>query len=68
MAHKSRDAQGSKNEAVGEARRMIDNIALLVSHGLLLLACWRLLSRDDLDDESASATEEEETNGVKRNA
>jgi hypothetical protein len=30
---------------------MIDNFALLVSHGLMLLAAWRLLSRPDLDDE-----------------
>lgn len=32
---------------------MIDNFSLLVSHGLILLACWRLLSRPDLDDEGA---------------
>lgn len=30
---------------------MIDNFSLLVSHGLVLLACWRLLSRPDLDAE-----------------
>jgi len=30
---------------------MIDNFSLLVSHGLVLLACWRLLSRPDLDQE-----------------
>ena len=29
---------------------MIDNFALALSHGLLLLAAWRLLSRADLDD------------------
>jgi hypothetical protein len=29
---------------------MIDNFALALSHGLLLLAAWRLLSRPDLDD------------------
>jgi hypothetical protein len=29
---------------------MIDNFALLVSHGLMLLAAWRLLSRPDLND------------------
>ncbi len=28
---------------------MIDNFALAVSHGLLLLAFWRLLRRPDLD-------------------
>ncbi len=31
---------------------MIDNFALLVSHGLMLLAAWRLLSRADLNDDS----------------
>lgn len=30
---------------------MIDNFALLVSHGLLLLVFWRLLGRNDLDNE-----------------
>jgi hypothetical protein len=30
---------------------MIDNFALLVSHGLMLLAAWRLLSRPDLNDD-----------------
>jgi hypothetical protein len=34
---------------------MIDNFALALSHGLLLLAAWRLLSRPDLDDDKASA-------------
>ena len=29
---------------------MIDNFALAISHGLMLLAAWRLLSRPDLDD------------------
>ena len=31
---------------------MIDNFALLVSHGLMLLAAWRLLSRPDLNDDA----------------
>lgn len=31
---------------------MIDNFALALSHGLLILAAWRLLSRPDLDDDS----------------
>jgi len=30
---------------------MIDNFALLVSHGLMLLAIWALLRRPDLDHE-----------------
>lgn len=32
---------------------MIDSFSLLLSHGLVLLACWRLLSRPDLDTEAA---------------
>ena len=34
---------------------MIDNFALAVSHGLILLAVWRLLSRPDLDSENKDA-------------
>ena len=34
---------------------MIDNLALGLSHGLLLLAAWRLLTRRDLDDAAAPA-------------
>ena len=30
---------------------MIDNYALALSHGLILLMAWRLLSRSDLDDD-----------------
>jgi hypothetical protein len=30
---------------------MIDTFSLLLSHGLVLIACWRLLARRDLDDE-----------------
>ena len=36
---------------------MIDNLALALSHGLLLLAAWRLISRDDLDDDRVAAPE-----------
>lgn len=32
---------------------MIDLFSLGLSHGLMLLAAWRLLSRPDLDDDSA---------------
>jgi hypothetical protein len=32
---------------------MIDALSLLVSHGVIMLAAWRLISRADLDDESA---------------
>lgn len=34
---------------------MIDMFSLLVSHGLILIACWRLLSRPDLDREEPDA-------------
>jgi hypothetical protein len=30
---------------------MIDNFALALTHGLLLLVAWRLMSRPDLDDD-----------------
>ncbi|HZF43083.1 MAG TPA: hypothetical protein VEZ48_06710 [Sphingomonadaceae bacterium] len=33
---------------------MIDNLALGLTHGLLILAAWRLLTRPDLDDAAAS--------------
>jgi len=33
------------------AKGMIDNFALAVSHGLMLLAAWFLLRRPDLDKE-----------------
>ena len=32
---------------------MIDNFALGLTHGLMLLAAWRLLSRPDLEDDDA---------------
>jgi hypothetical protein len=34
---------------------MIDTFALLVSHGLILLAAWRLSGRADLDDDTAAS-------------
>jgi hypothetical protein len=36
---------------------MIDNFSLALTHGLLLLAAWRLLSRTDLDEDSVSGAE-----------
>jgi len=33
---------------------MIDYFSLALTHGLLLLAVWRLLRRTDLDQESAN--------------
>jgi len=35
---------------------MIDNFALGLTHALMLLAAWRLLSRGDLDDDGAPRT------------
>lgn len=34
---------------------MIDNLSLAISHGLMLLAAWRLLRRVDLDREDGVA-------------
>ena len=36
---------------------MIDNFSLALTHGLLLLAAWRLLFRADLDDDLPPGTE-----------
>ncbi len=30
---------------------MIDNFSIALTHGLLLIAAWRLMNRDDLDVE-----------------
>jgi hypothetical protein len=35
---------------------MIDNFALGLTHGLMLLAAWRILSRPDLEDDEAPPT------------
>lgn len=35
---------------------MIDNFALGLSHGLILLAAWLLVRRDDLDREPSNRT------------
>jgi len=34
---------------------MVDYFALVLSHGILLIAFWRLMQRDDLDIEAPSA-------------
>ena len=34
---------------------MINDFALVVSHGLIMLAAWRLLRRPDLDDDRADS-------------
>lgn len=36
---------------------MIDNFALALTHSLLLLVAWRLLSRPDLDDDLPAGSE-----------
>jgi hypothetical protein len=36
---------------------MIDTFSLLLMHGLIFLTCWRLLCRDDLDEESGEKTD-----------
>jgi len=36
---------------------VIDNFALALSHGLLLLAAWRLIRRPDLDDDAVPPPE-----------
>lgn len=36
---------------------MIDNLSLLLSHGLILLVFWRLMSRPDLDEEKTPGTD-----------
>lgn len=38
---------------------MIDTLSLLVSHGVILLAAWRLLSRPDLDRDPPPAAPQE---------
>ena len=43
---------------------MIDLLSLALSHGLLALAAWRLLQRDDLDRDSSPAGKD--GNGVRR--
>ncbi len=32
---------------------MIDTLGLAISHGLIILAVWRLMSRPDLNDDGA---------------
>jgi hypothetical protein len=47
---------------------MIDNFAIAVTHGLMLLVAWRLLSRPDLDDDAAKAGERKGWLGLGRKA
>jgi len=39
---------------------MIDALSLLISHGVILLAAWRLLSRPDLDRDLPPGPEAED--------
>ncbi len=43
------------HEARAGTGALIDNFALLLSHGLMMLVAWRLLARPDLDDDSVPA-------------
>ena len=45
---------------------MIDNFALGLTHALMLLAAWRLLSRPDLEDDDAPPTAKSWFPGRKR--
>ena len=47
---------------------MIDNFALGLTHGLMLLAAWRLLSRPDLDDDTARPGDNNAWQGLARRA
>lgn len=38
---------------------MIDYFSLALTHGLLALACWHLLQREDLDSEAGAGTEQD---------
>jgi hypothetical protein len=38
-----------------KGQQVIDNFALGLTHGLMLLAAWRLLSRPDLEDDDAQS-------------
>jgi len=38
---------------------MIDNFSIALTHGLLLIAAWRLMHRDDLDVEAPPEPDKE---------
>lgn len=40
---------------------MIDSFSILLSHGLLLILAWRLLSRDDLDRDAPAQPAQDDT-------
>ena len=45
---------------------MIDDFGILLSHGLMLLAAWRLLSRPDLNDPAVLPQEPTPTKAWRR--
>ena len=45
---------------------MIDNFSLALTHGLMLLAAWRLLARVDLDQEQPPRPDPEPQGWQKR--
>lgn len=44
---------------------MIDNFSIALTHGLLLIAAWRLIHRDDLDTEDPPERDQEPTGFLK---
>jgi hypothetical protein len=44
---------------------MVDNFSIALSHGLLLLAAWRLIHRPDLDMEDPPEPDAESSGFVK---
>ncbi len=47
----TKDLTRRQPDALKAGHDMIDMVSLFLSHGLLLLMAWRLLSRGDLDDD-----------------
>ena len=45
---------------------MIDSFALLLTHGLMLIAAWRLLGRRDLDRDTDSSPDTPNPRGSTR--
>jgi hypothetical protein len=45
---------------------MIDNFSIALTHGLLLIAAWRLIHRDDLDVEDPPERDKEPGGFLKR--
>ncbi|WP_157799433.1 hypothetical protein [Qipengyuania seohaensis] len=45
---------------------MIDYFAIFLTHGLIMLVCWRLLAREDLDDPFAAPPPAENSSGARK--